>query len=69
MDETEIEQLFEPSGYLKQNICELTVVPVLLEVQSQVHVVPLQNKEHSVISKLSLKHLDNMLAVRFSGFA
>ena len=69
MNEPKIEKLFESSCYLKQYICKLAVVSMMLKIESQVHVVPLEEKEYSFLSKLSLDYFNNVFAIGFSGFA
>ena len=53
VDKTQTMQLSQPSEYLKQYISELAGLAVLLEVPSEIHLVPLEDKECGCVRELN----------------
>jgi hypothetical protein len=63
MNESQTVQLSQSSEYLKQYVLQLTGLAVLLEVPSEIHLVPLEDKKCSFIRELNSDQLNNIFAL------
>jgi len=68
MYEAQTVQLSQPRENLKQYFSKLAGLAVLLEVQSEIHIVPLENKECGCIRELNSDQRDNIFALFISSF-
>ncbi len=63
MDEAQAMKLYQPRDYLKQNTAQVSVVTVLSQISSKIHLISLQLKDSSVFVEKLISEENDMLAI------